>query len=175
MYSPAGTFGLFSFLSSFFLADFVAAKMNKENAAAWTNEQITSMETEKQTAQTVVGEEGGREAVSGSAQTTSSEDHDPQALNEEGKLKGEQQEINEEEKNGNEKIEVDPCPETMSSPEKGKCSALNELTSMFGFCLVLSVNGNVLPPSAEFCDSVLQIKANTKILPHPLHSMKGKN
>lgn len=150
MYSPAGTFWFV--LISFFLfpADFTAAKMNKENAAACTNKQITSMETEKQTTQPAADEEGERETVSGSAQTTSSQDR-----SEEGKLKGEQQEMDEEEKNGNEKIEVDPCLENMSSPEKGKCSTLNELTSMFGLCLVLSVSGNVFPPSDEFCDSVL--------------------
>lgn len=142
--SPAGTFGLFLFLSSFSLLPFIAAKMNKENAAACTNKQITST-TEKQTAQTVADQEGERETISGSAQTTSSEDHNRQTSNEEGNLKGEQQETNEEEKNGDEKIEVDPCPETMSSPEKGKCSTRNELTSVFGICRLLIEN--VFPPS----------------------------
>lgn len=128
LYSPAGTFWFV--LIPFFPADFLAAKMNKENAAACANKQITSTETE--TAQKTGADRGGeQETIGGSAQTTSSEDHDLQTANEEGKPEGEQQEISEEEKNGSEKLEVDPCPETTSSPEKGKCSTLNELASVF--------------------------------------------
>lgn len=130
--------------------------MSKENAAACTNKQKKLIETEKQTTQKTTDDEGEQATISASSQNTLSEDRKPQTLKEEGKLSEEQWETNEEEKRGDEKMEVDPCPETAaSSHEKGKCSKLNELSLIFRFCLMLFVNGNLFPPSTELCHSLL--------------------
>lgn len=152
--------------------DFIAAKMTKENAAACTNKQ-KQLETEKQTTHNTADEDSEQAIISPSSQSTSSEEESkPQTSKEEGKLSQEQQETNEEEKRGDEKMEVDPCPETaVSNPEEGTCSKLNDLSFNFGLSMMLFVNGCLFPPSTELRGSFLQIKTKTKALPRLLCSL----
>lgn len=99
----------------------VAAKLSKENASACTNPQKS--QTEKKTSQNTENEESEPATISASSECTSSEENDkPQSVEKEGDLTMDQQNTNEEEKRGEEKMEVDPPPETASlSLEKGKC------------------------------------------------------
>lgn len=92
--------------------------MNKENAAACTNQQIMLMETENLTTHNTADE-----TISASSQSTSpEEDCKAQTLKEEEKLMKEQQQANKDERRGDGKMEVEPCPATaVSSHEKGKC------------------------------------------------------
>lgn len=113
-----GTLGSFKFFS-----DLVAAKLSKENASACTNSQKSQTETENKTSQNTANEESEPATISASSECTSSEENGkPQLVEKEGDLTMDQQNTNEEEKRGDEKMEVDPHPETAaSSPEKGKC------------------------------------------------------
>lgn len=101
----------------------VAAKLSKENASACTNPQKSQTETENKTSQNTANEESEPATISASSECTSSEENGkPQLVEKEGDLTMDQQNTNEEEKRGEEKMEVDPHPETAaSSPEKGKC------------------------------------------------------
>lgn len=113
-----------STLGSFtFFSDLVAAKLGKENASACTNPQKSQTETENKTSQNTANEESELAKTSASFECTSSEENsNPQSVEKEGDRTMDPQNTNEEEKRGEEKMEVDPHPETAaSSPEKGKC------------------------------------------------------
>lgn len=90
--------------------------MNKENAAACTNQQIM-METEKLSTHNTADEK----IIASSQRTSPEEDCKPQTLKEEENLMKEEQQANKDERRGDGKMEVEPCPATaVSSHEKGK-------------------------------------------------------
>lgn len=118
-----------------------AAKMGKENAAASTNKPSELMGAEKQTAQSTVDKDEEQVSCTVSSQSTSSGEGQSGKEKESIAEKGEETNV---EKTTDEKMEVDPHPETVaSSDNKGRWLELfvsissNYIIFIFGFLLFL--------------------------------------